>query len=69
MMRGAECLASMRSVELAASALTLACTEYVGPVAMALSLPTLATLGEPVPDGMERQVAATEASEQGETKQ
>jgi hypothetical protein len=47
-------LAAIRSVHAAAAQLTLACTQIVGPIAMALSLPEVKTLGEPVPDKMKR---------------
>lgn len=47
-------LAAIHAVRDAATALTLACVEIVGPVGMALSLPTVKTLGEPVPRKMKQ---------------
>jgi hypothetical protein len=53
----ADQLEAIRSVQVAAIGLTLACTEYVGPVSMALSLPTVGTLGQPLPRQLRRDVA------------
>lgn len=56
----AEHLEAIRSVQVAALGLRLACTELVGPVSMALSLPTVGMLGEPLPRQMRRDVAKIE---------
>ena len=53
-------LDAIRSVRQAAQGLTLACTEYVGPVSMAVSLSTVGTLGEPLPRKLRRDVAKIE---------
>ncbi|WP_260581214.1 hypothetical protein [Sphingopyxis sp. PET50] len=49
-------IAAIHAVRDAATALTLACAEIVGPVSMAISLPGVRSLGEPVPPAMRRQV-------------
>lgn len=54
----AEQIEAIRAVHQAALGLTLACTEYVGPVPMALSLPAVGTIGEPLPRPLRRDVAA-----------
>jgi hypothetical protein len=59
----AEHLDAIRSVHEAALGLRLACTELVGPVSMALSLPTVGTLGEPMPRRLERDLAKIEKRE------
>lgn len=59
-MMAAEHLEAIRSVHVAALGLRLACTELVGPVPMALSLPTVATLGEPLPRQLRRDVTIIE---------
>lgn len=56
----AEHLEAIRSVHIAALGLRLACTELVGPVSMALSLPTVGMLGEPLPHQLRRDVAKIE---------
>lgn len=53
----AEQIEAIRAVHQAALGLTLACTEYVGPVSMAVSLPTVGILGEPMPRKMRRDIA------------
>ena len=56
-MMAAEQLEGIRTVRLAALGLTLACTEYVGPVSMAVSLGTVGALGEPMPRQLRRDLA------------
>lgn len=56
-------LEAIRSVHHAALGLTLACTKFVGPVPMALSLPTVQTLGEPLPRKLRSDVAKIEKRE------
>lgn len=51
---------AIRAVHQAALGLTLACTEFVGPVSMALSLPTVPALADPLPRRLRRDVAAIE---------
>lgn len=53
-MSAAANLAAIHAVRDAASALTLACSEIVGPVGMALALPMVKSLGEPVPETLKR---------------
>lgn len=64
-MMAAAQLEGIRTVRQAALGLTLACTEYVGPVSMALSLPTVRTLGAPVPGKLRRDIAKIQAREGG----
>jgi hypothetical protein len=59
----ADHLDTIRSVHVAALGLRLACTEYVGPVSMAIALPTVRALAEPVPNRFRREVAAIEKRE------
>jgi len=59
----AEQLEAIRSVHVAALGLTLACTEFVGPISMALSLPTVRSLGEPLPRQLRADVAKIEKRE------
>ncbi|QUM73353.1 hypothetical protein [Sphingopyxis granuli] len=56
----ADHLEAIRSVHQAALGLTLACTELVGPVSMALSLPTVSSLGQPIPRRIRRDIAKIE---------
>lgn len=56
----ADQIEALRAVHQAALGLTLACTEFVGPVSMALSLPTVPTLGEPLPRQLRRDVSRIE---------
>lgn len=56
----AEQIEAMLAVHQAAIGLTLACTEYVGPMSMALSLPTVPTLAEPLSRQMRRDVSKIE---------
>ena len=56
----AEQIEAIRAVHQAALGLTLACTEYVGPVSMAVSLSTVGILGEPLPRQLRRDVAKIE---------
>lgn len=55
-----EQLEGIRTVRLAALGLTLACAEYVGPVSMAMALPSVRTLGEPMPRRLRRDLAKIE---------
>ena len=59
----AEHLEAIRSVHLAAQGLTLACTEYVGPVSMAVSLGTVRALAEPLPRELRRGLNVIEKRE------
>lgn len=59
----AEHLEAIRSVHVAALGLRLACTQYVGPVSMAMSLPMVGALGEPLPRRLRRDVAKIEKRE------
>lgn len=59
----AEHLEAIRTVHQAALGLTLACTEYVGPVSMALSLPTVRSIGEPLPRRLRRDLDDIEKGE------
>lgn len=63
MIRQQRQLASVRSVHQAALDLTLACTQFVGPMPMAVSLPTAPSLGERVPPSMQRKIEALGARE------
>lgn len=56
-------LEAIRSVRLAAQGLTLACTEYVGPVSMAVSLSVVGVLGDPLPRRLRSDVAKIEKRE------
>lgn len=49
-------LEAIHAVTRAASQLTLVCTEIVGPLNMAVALPTAKVLGETVPYGLTRQL-------------
>lgn len=51
-------LETILSVRQAAQGLTLACTDYVGPVSMALSLRSAPSLGDRVPTAMHRKIDA-----------
>jgi len=66
-MSAASNLAAIRSVHAAAAQLTLACTQIVGPIAMAVALPTAPTLGDRVPPSMQRKIDALEAKEEKRT--
>ena len=65
-MMAAAQLDGIRTVRQAARGLTLACTEYVGPLSMAMSLGTVAALAEPLPRRLRRDI---EAIDKGEKKQ
>lgn len=62
----AEQLEAIRAVHQASLGLTLACTEYVGPLSMAISLTTVRAIGEPLPRQLRRDI---EKIEQGESKE
>lgn len=59
----AEHLETIRSVHQAAQQLTLVCTEFVGPVSMAVSLTATRTLAEPLPRRLQRDVEEIEKRE------
>lgn len=59
----AEHLEAIRSVHQAALGLTLACTEYVGPVSMAVSLGASRVLAEPLPRQLRNDIARIEKRE------
>lgn len=50
-------LEAIHAVAAAANRLTLACTEIVGPVEMAIAMPTATVLGEEIPPHLLRVVA------------
>ena len=50
-------IAAIRAVQSAAMKLTLACTEIVGPVEMAIAMPAATVLGEEIPPHLLRVVA------------
>lgn len=54
---------TIRAVHAAATNLTLACTEIVGPVQMAMSLPRTRVLGEPLPWAMRRRIVELESKQ------
>lgn len=56
-------IAAIRAVQAAAMQLTIACTEIVGPLSMAVSMPTAVTLGEKIPRKMKRSVDAIDRKE------
>lgn len=62
-MMAAAQLDGIRTVRQAALGLTLACTEYVGPVSMAMSMPTVPMLAEPLPRRFRRDVEIIEKRE------
>lgn len=57
-------IAAIRAVELAAANLTLACTEMVGPLPMAIAMPTAHLLGEGIPARLQRDVDIIENREE-----
>lgn len=58
-------LETIRSVRQAAQGLTLACAEYVGPVSMSVSLPTVGALADPLPRQLRRDMAKIEKRGKG----
>ena len=54
---------TVRAVHDAARALTLACSEAVGPISLAIAMPGVAMTGAPLPAAMLRRVREIEARE------